>query len=153
MLPRLSQTRSPRTAFDAHDRVEAGRANSIMWAGKTVGVMTGSGGAVLAKHIGWQATFMAMILPVWLIMLAPLLLRERSRAEDAQLAEEGKRLNLRELWRTLFYSNLIRDFIDEIIDGGDRNQGNFDDGAWVQEAINAVELSFHERRWVDLPLA
>ncbi len=34
----------------------------------------------------------------------------------------------------------------------DRNQGNFDDGAWVQEAINAVERSFRERRWVDLPL-
>jgi predicted dehydrogenase len=58
----------------------------------------------------------------------------------------------RESWRTLFYANLIADFLTEIIDGGARNQGNFDDGAWVQEAINAVELSFHERRWVDLPL-
>ena len=36
--------------------------------------------------------------------------------------------------------------------GGERNQGNFEDGAWVQEVINAVELSFHQRRWVDLPL-
>jgi predicted dehydrogenase len=59
----------------------------------------------------------------------------------------------RESWRTLFYANLINDFLNEIIDGGDRNQGNFEDGAWVQEAINAVERSFHERRWVDLPLA
>jgi predicted dehydrogenase len=60
----------------------------------------------------------------------------------------------RESWRSLFYANLIKDFIDEILDknGGARNQGNFDDGAWVQEAINAVELSFHQRRWVDLPL-
>ena len=57
-----------------------------------------------------------------------------------------------ESWRSLFYANLIKDFIDEIIEGGERNQGNFDDGAWVQEVINAVELSFHERRWVDLPL-
>ncbi|MEP7200828.1 MAG: Gfo/Idh/MocA family oxidoreductase [Chloroflexota bacterium] len=58
----------------------------------------------------------------------------------------------RESWRSLFYANLIKDFIDEIMDGGERNQGNFVDGAWVQEAINAVERSFHERRWVDLPL-
>ena len=58
----------------------------------------------------------------------------------------------RESWRSLFYANLIRDFIDEILEGGPRNQGNFDDGAWVQEAINAVELAHHERRWVDLPL-
>jgi predicted dehydrogenase len=58
----------------------------------------------------------------------------------------------RESWRSLFYANLIRDFIDEIEDGGERNQGNFDDGAWVQEAINAVELSFRESRWVGLPL-
>ena len=58
----------------------------------------------------------------------------------------------RESWRSLFYANLVKDFIDEILEGGERNQGNFDDGAWVQETINAVERSFHERRWVDLPL-
>src|ERR1051326_4269127 len=58
----------------------------------------------------------------------------------------------RESWRSLFYANLIKDFIDEIHSGDSRNQGNFDDGAWVQEVINAVELSFHQRRWVDLPL-
>src|SRR6266849_1199876 len=58
----------------------------------------------------------------------------------------------RESWRSLFYANLVRDFADEILDGNERNQGNFEDGAWVQEVINAVELSFHQRRWVDLPL-
>ena len=57
-----------------------------------------------------------------------------------------------ESWRSLFYANLIKDFIDEILEGGECNQGSFADGAWVQEAINAVERSFHERRWVDLPL-
>jgi len=57
-----------------------------------------------------------------------------------------------ESWRSLFYANLIKDFIDEILEGGERNQGGFHDGAWVQETINAVELSFHERRWVSLPL-
>ena len=58
----------------------------------------------------------------------------------------------RESWRSLFYANLIRDFVDEIEEGGERNQGDFKDGAWVQEVINAVELSVHERRWVELPL-
>src|SRR5713101_2255424 len=58
----------------------------------------------------------------------------------------------RESWRSLFYANLIRDFIDEIVAGAGRNQGNFEDGARVQEVINAVERSHHERRWVDLPL-
>jgi len=58
----------------------------------------------------------------------------------------------RESWRSLFYANLIKDFIDEIGSSDGRNEGNFDDGAWVQEAINAVERSHHERRWVDLPL-
>ena len=57
-----------------------------------------------------------------------------------------------ESWRSLFYANLIKDFIDEIQEGGSRNQGNFVDGAAVQEVINAVELSCRERRWVDLPL-
>ena len=58
----------------------------------------------------------------------------------------------KESWRSLFYANLISDFADEILGGGGRNQGNFGDGARVQEIINAVECSFRERRWVDLPL-
>jgi predicted dehydrogenase len=59
----------------------------------------------------------------------------------------------RESWRTLFYANLIRNFIDEILAGGETNQGSFFDGARVQEVINAVDLSVRERRWVDLPLS
>ncbi|MDR7418109.1 MAG: Gfo/Idh/MocA family oxidoreductase [Armatimonadota bacterium] len=58
----------------------------------------------------------------------------------------------RESWRSLFYANLIKDFIDEILEGGSRNQGNFEDGARVQEVINAVERSHHRRQWVELPL-
>ena len=58
----------------------------------------------------------------------------------------------RETWFTLFYANLIKDFLDELTTETSKNQGNFDDGAAVQEIINAVELSFRERRWTDLPL-
>jgi predicted dehydrogenase len=58
-----------------------------------------------------------------------------------------------ESWRSLFYANLIHEFLDEILAGGTRNEASFADGAWVQEAINAVERSFRERRWVELPLA
>ena len=60
--------------------------------------------------------------------------------------------NAEESWRTLFYANLISGFITEILSDDDRNEGNFHDGARVQETINAVELSFRERRWVPLPL-
>jgi len=58
-----------------------------------------------------------------------------------------------ESWRSLFYANLVSSFITEILGGGPDNEGNFDDGAWVQETINAVEASFRQRRWVALPLA
>jgi len=58
-----------------------------------------------------------------------------------------------ESWRTLFYANVISSFIGEILSGDDANEGDFGDGAWVQEVINAVEQSFRERRWVSLPLA
>jgi predicted dehydrogenase len=58
----------------------------------------------------------------------------------------------RESWRSLFYANLTRSFADEILGTVDGNEGNFDDGAHVQELINAVERSFRERRWVDIPL-
>ncbi|HEY2153923.1 MAG TPA: Gfo/Idh/MocA family oxidoreductase [Vicinamibacterales bacterium] len=59
----------------------------------------------------------------------------------------------KESWRTLFYANLVSSFITEILDGGAANEGDFGDGAWVQEVINAVELSFRERRWMTLPLS
>ena len=59
----------------------------------------------------------------------------------------------RESWRSLFYANLVSSFISEILSDGPENEGNFEDGAHVQELINAVELSFRERRWVSIPLA
>ena len=58
-----------------------------------------------------------------------------------------------ESWRSLFYANLISSFLTEILEDGPANQGSFEDGAHVQELINAVELSCRERRWVGIPLA
>ena len=58
-----------------------------------------------------------------------------------------------ESWRSSFYANLVSSFITEILSGDDVNVGNFEDGAHVQELINAVERSFRERRWVSIPLA
>ena len=59
----------------------------------------------------------------------------------------------RESWRSLFYANLVSSFISEIRGEVPGNEGNFEDGAHVQELINAVELSCRERRWVSIPLA
>lgn len=53
-----------------------------------------------------------------------------------------------EPWEFLFYSNLVRNFADEIIGGGSENQGDFAQGAIVQRTINAFERSARERRWV-----
>jgi predicted dehydrogenase len=61
--------------------------------------------------------------------------------------------NREESWRSLFYANLISSFISEILSDGPENEGSFEDGAHVQELINAVEKSFRERRWVSIPLA
>ena len=58
----------------------------------------------------------------------------------------------RESWRTLYYANLTSNFASEVLGELDGNEGNFDDGLRVQEVINAVEISHHERRWVSLPL-
>jgi predicted dehydrogenase len=58
----------------------------------------------------------------------------------------------RESWRSLFYANLISSFLSEIRGEVEGNEGNFEDGAHVQELINAVERSFRERRWVNIPL-
>jgi predicted dehydrogenase len=57
-----------------------------------------------------------------------------------------------EPWEYLFYSCLVSDFTDEILDGGRPGQGDFAQGALVQETINAFEESFRRRAWVDFPL-
>ena len=36
---------------------------------------------------------------------------------------------------------------------GPANQGDFGQGALVQETINAFEAAHHTRAWVDFPLA
>ena len=61
--------------------------------------------------------------------------------------------NREESWRSLFYANLVSSFISEILSDGPENEGSFEDGAHVQELINAVELSFRQRKWVGIPLA
>ena len=58
----------------------------------------------------------------------------------------------RESWRTLYYANLTANFAGEVLGEAEGNEGNFDDALWVQEVINAVEISHHERRWVSLPI-
>ncbi len=58
-----------------------------------------------------------------------------------------------EPWPSAFYGGLVHNFMQEIVDGGETNQGNFAQSARVQELINAVALSHREHRWVDLPLA
>jgi predicted dehydrogenase len=60
--------------------------------------------------------------------------------------------NPHESWRSLFYANLVSSFITEVRSADDRSEGDFLDGARVQEVINAVEQSFRERRWVSMPL-
>jgi predicted dehydrogenase len=53
-------------------------------------------------------------------------------------------------WGTVFYSCLVHNFMQEIVDGGDTNQGNFLQSSRVQAIINAVTLSHREHRWVSM---
>jgi predicted dehydrogenase len=57
-----------------------------------------------------------------------------------------------EPWEYLFYSCLVSDFLDEICDPGRASQGDFAQGALVQETINAFEASFRSRAWTSFPL-
>ena len=60
--------------------------------------------------------------------------------------------DVHEPWPRLYYSNLTASFADEILANEGPSEGGFADAAWVQEVINAVERSHHERAWVGLPL-
>ena len=46
----------------------------------------------------------------------------------------------------------MSDFLDEICDPGRASQGDFAQGALVQETINAFEASFRSRAWTSFPL-
>jgi predicted dehydrogenase len=53
-------------------------------------------------------------------------------------------------WPELYYRNLVRHFVDEILE--DRPQEcTFFDGAKSQEIVDAVIRAHFERRWVDVP--
>jgi predicted dehydrogenase len=56
-----------------------------------------------------------------------------------------------EPWPLLFYTNLVADFATEILEGSKGNQGDFRQGALVQQTINAFEASHRTRAWVDFP--
>jgi predicted dehydrogenase len=58
-----------------------------------------------------------------------------------------------EPWEYLFYSGLVSDFASEILNPARPAQGDFAQGALVQETINAFERSFRDRAWVSFPLA
>ncbi len=55
-------------------------------------------------------------------------------------------------WDTAYYGCLVDNFLREIRDGGEKNEGNFDQSARIQEIINAAAFSHREHRWVELPL-
>ena len=55
-------------------------------------------------------------------------------------------------WDTAFYGCLIQNFLEEIVSGGEKNEGNFAQSARVQELINAAEASHREEKWIHLPL-
>ncbi len=62
-------------------------------------------------------------------------------------------MSSRDPWPELFYTSLVTDFASEIIDDDRPTQGDFAQGALVQETINAFEASHRQRAWVDFPLA
>jgi predicted dehydrogenase len=59
--------------------------------------------------------------------------------------------NLHTPWPELYYRNLVRHFVDEILDDAPQ-ECTFYDGAKSQEVVNAIVKAHVERRWVDLPL-
>ena len=54
-------------------------------------------------------------------------------------------------WAELYYRNLVRHFVDEILDNT-AEECTFYDGAKSQEIVDAISQSHFTRRWVSLPL-
>ncbi|MBM3522308.1 MAG: Gfo/Idh/MocA family oxidoreductase [Alphaproteobacteria bacterium] len=59
--------------------------------------------------------------------------------------------SLRTEWRELYYRNLVRLWVGELLENRPA-EGDFRDGAKSQEIVDACVLAHVERRWVDFPL-
>lgn len=87
----LQDVASDALAVDLLEDSERGRANALMWAGKSGGVALGGGaGNVIAGAYGWSTLFLLIAAAISLVMLLPLWLRERpaqatDRPVDASL--------------------------------------------------------------------
>ncbi len=68
----------------------------------------------------------------------------------AEVLPPGATLNTP--WPELYYRNLIRFFVDEILEGRPE-ECTFHDGAKSQEIVDAIIKAHFERRWVDLGAA
>lgn len=85
-------------AVDVLPESERGKANSIMWAGKSAGVAVGGGaGTILAKYTGWPTLFVLMAVALWLILLLPLLVKETPDS-DQKTVHAVQRVPWRMLW-------------------------------------------------------
>jgi predicted dehydrogenase len=58
--------------------------------------------------------------------------------------------SLKTPWPELYYRNLVRHFVDEILEGRPQ-ECTFFDGAKSQEIVDAIIKAHFERRWVDIP--
>ena len=58
--------------------------------------------------------------------------------------------SLKTPWPELYYRNLVRHFVDEILEGRPQ-ECTFHDGAKSQEIVDAIIKAHFERRWVDIP--
>jgi predicted dehydrogenase len=58
--------------------------------------------------------------------------------------------NVHTPWPELYYRNLVRHYVDEILEGRPQ-ECTFYDGAKSQEIVDAIITAHFERRWVDIP--
>ena len=90
-------------AVDILPEDERGRANSIMWAAKSLGVaLGGGGGTVIAGQFGWGTLFITLALAVWAIMLFPLLIHEREPGEASAIT--AQKLDVGLLWDSFSFA-------------------------------------------------
>lgn len=58
--------------------------------------------------------------------------------------------SLKTPWPELYYRNLVRHFVDEILEGR-RQECTFFDGAKSQEIVDAIIKAHFDRRWIEIP--
>ncbi len=148
-------TNLERINWDDADMFIAECANGALYSMQTSFVTVGNYPGIEARIYGSKGAIIARLVEEFGVMQT-LKVATKDSVEFKQIEIPDRFWNpghkQDDAWDTAFYGCLVQNFLEEIYNGGPKNEGNFEQSARVQQIINAAEISHRQHKWIELPL-